>query len=79
MYKFRKKIYLINHVSAEAFNIGWMIHPGTGLFVSFILVIVLSVLLFSPSDDLFGIFKLILALFIFMLFVAKCVFTCIYD
>jgi hypothetical protein len=59
-----------------------MIHPGIIPFASFHLVIVLPVFIrFTASDYLFGIFKLfykmILALFTFMLFV-KSDFTCHY-
>ena len=42
----------MNHVSTEALNIGRKIHSGMGMFVRFLLVIVLPVFL------QFGIFKL---------------------
>ena len=42
----------MNHVSTEALNIGRKIHPGMGMFVRLLLIIVLPVFL------QFGIFKL---------------------
>ena len=58
----------MNHVSTEALNIGRKIHPGMGMFVRLLLIIVLPLSFFNLVSSNFSKMILIRFMFMFMVF-----------